>query len=440
MIDETPSLTKVIVNNGSVVVYYFHKDICRIKTGVSLEKGTNGKYTFWDYRKNYIKTSIDNYGTKSKLINSVQDYIDKIIYEKLSKQGLKLKGSELKKLIDENYKVKEDLSNKSIYDIFCDFHKKKTIHFSKKPQSLKDYTSTKNLLEGMDIYYESITTISLFNEEFCDKLVSFMKIPHPKEKVIGESIFKFSTTGNLVNDTQRKRLDILIEFKNWMVKNKITENSTFLEDTKKRIPPKPPKKSTLTIDEIHNLYDINFDDKLLNNTKDLFVMICFLGLRWSDLVSFDVRMISKNQNNELIYTYIPIKTEDQSDIEVVVPVCEIVWEILNKYNMDIKQILPNNSDFNSRLRTICKESGLFNDITTKKDKNTNKKLFRHECFTCHKGRDTFITNLVDTTPIKILMGYSGHTKTSTLMKYVDKSRNVETKYIKIFDKPKNNTI
>jgi integrase len=44
----------------------------------------------------------------------------------------------------------------------------------------------------------------------------------------------------------------------------------------------------------------------------------------------------------------------------------------------------------------------------------------------HKGRDSFITNLVDSTPLNTLMKYTGHSKLSTLQGYIDTNREVET--------------
>jgi integrase len=85
------------------------------------------------------------------------------------------------------------------------------------------------------------------------------------------------------------------------------------------------------------------------------------------------------------------------------------------------------------LKIVCKESGLFNEITRIKNKETQTYMFKYETITGHKGRDTFITNLIENTPINEIMKYTGHTKVSTLMKYVDKSRKVNSNYVKIFD-------
>jgi integrase len=245
-------------------------------------------------------------------------------------------------------------------------------------------------------------------------------------------IYKFKTEGGMVNDTIRKRLDCLNEFYNYLVKIEISPNNDFIKNKRKEYKPSNKNKVSLTIKEVQNLYKKEFDKKYLNETKDLFVFICFTGLRWSDLEQFDYRFI-RMKDNEWIYEFTPIKTEDSSSIECFIPLCEIVKEILKKYDLKLNKIIKTNQSFNENLKIVCKESGLFNDITRIKNKETQTYMYRYETITGHKGRDTFITNLIDNTPINEIMKYTGHTKVSTLMKYVDKSRKVNSNYVKIFD-------
>ena len=245
-------------------------------------------------------------------------------------------------------------------------------------------------------------------------------------------IYKFKTEGGMVNDTIRKRLDCLNEFNNYLIKLEILPNNEFIKNKRKEFKPNNKNKISLTIKEVQELYKIDFNKKYLNETKDLFVFICFTGLRWSDLEQFDYRFIRRN-GDEWIYEFSPIKTEDSSSVECFIPLCKIVKEILKKYDLKLKKIIKSNQSFNENLKIVCKESGLFNEITRIKNKETQTYMFKYETITGHKGRDTFITNLIENTPINEIMKYTGHTKVSTLMKYVDKSRKVNSNYVKIFD-------
>ena len=60
---------------------------------------------------------------------------------------------------------------------------------------------------------------------------------------------------------------------------------------------------------------------------------------------------------------------------------------------------------NRAIKEALQITGLFDDITQNKHKDTKENKRRFEAITLHKGRDSFITNLVDTTPLNELMKY-----------------------------------
>jgi len=43
---------KLMVNNGSIVIYYYRENLCRYPTGFSVSKTKNkyGKFIEWDYK------------------------------------------------------------------------------------------------------------------------------------------------------------------------------------------------------------------------------------------------------------------------------------------------------------------------------------------------------------------------------------------------------
>jgi len=424
------------VNNGSIVIYYHFENTCRFSTGISISNITDskGKFKDWDYKHNKLKSSVEDFESKNQLLREKIDSVTNILQEKYKDEETILTGKELQELLKNDYKVSNTIKTKLIFDHYQKFLKHKTEVFKKKPQSLKDYNSLNSHLEGYEILKNKKIKFKDFNKFFLEDFISFMRSKHPKEiKLPNGDIFKFKSEGNLVEETLRKRLDCLNEFNNFLVSEKLLPENDFIKKRRSEIKLGTKKKVTLTIDEIHKLYDFNFSDPNLNKTKDLFVFICFMGLRWSDIELFDSGFIRKN-GEEWFYEFTPIKTEDSSSIDCYIPMCNVVKEIIIKYDYDLKSIITNNSDFNEKLKLMGKECGLFNEITRTKDKETGVYLKRWELITAHKGRDTFITNLIDTTPVNELMKYTGHTKVSTLMSYVDKSRQVSSKYIKIFDK------
>lgn len=409
-----------------------NQNVCFLLEFPSLIKNNTSKYIEWDYKTNSIKPNVENYTEKSKIINETLKWVTDIIESKFTQEETIITGKELLQLLSNNYQVNQTLKSSKIREHYEWFWGLKKKNFSKKPQSLKDYTSLKNLLESFELYHNKTILIRTFNKSFLDEFISLMVMKHPKELERNGKLYKLKTKGQLVSGTIRKRLDCLKEFKNKLVENNILPQNDFIEKKRSGIKPNEKKKVTLTIKEINSLYKIDFNNKKLNETKDLFVFICFTGLRWSDLSIFDPRFIIKN-NQDWIYEFTPVKTEDSSSIDCYIPLCSKVKEILIRYDYDLKSIIKSNQDFNESLKKVCKKSNLFNSVTKTKEKDSGNNKHRYELITAHKGRDTFITNLIDSTPINELMKYTGHSKVSTLMKYVDKSRKVSNQYIKIFD-------
>ena len=86
------------------------------------------------------------------------------------------------------------------------------------------------------------------------------------------------------------------------------------------------------------------------------------------------------------------------------------------------------------LHDLLKESNLFSEVTLAEDAETGRQLKRYELLSMHRGRDTFITNLINIVPLHELMSYTSHEKLSTLQKYIDYTRDINPEYVKIFDK------
>ena len=57
----------------------------------------------------------------------------------------------------------------------------------------------------------------------------------------------------------------------------------------------------LTTDEVNNLYDLELNESL-NKSRDIFVLMCYLGIRFSDC-----KRITKNNINNTYFIYFNFK-------------------------------------------------------------------------------------------------------------------------------------
>lgn len=410
----------------------------RYPTGVRLEgmKGRDGKYPGWDYKNNRLKI-LSNSGTnrqaiktleaKQKRIDELLNRANSLINEYFSK-GMEMFAPHLTNLLNNVVEIKYTAANASFFELFNQFVSRKREHFTIRGKviSLKDYNSTLLLLKDFEKFKNYDLRFEYINNLWLEDFVNYMSTKHPK--YYGN--YKVSSEGEMANSTIKKRLDILAEFFSFLKELKVVtaEQDEMVRKFKKGIKRQPTRKETLDIPEIHKLYKFKFKDQSDIQIRDLFVFLCLTGIRYQDLVGFDKKFIRKSNMGD---GYVYIKAASKTSLDYNIPLCKIVLEILEKYNYELPKISGQHG--NRAIKEVLRKTQLFDDYTQITDKETKEFKRRYEAITLHKGRDSFITNLVDTTPLNELMKYTGHKKLSTLQGYIDKKRPVKMDYIKVFD-------
>jgi integrase len=428
----------VSLNNTSVVIYYsLGNDKLRFPTGIKIssEKNTLGKFTCWDYTNNKLKlaggnnnkNSLNILKTQQKVIDDLLNYANEIINEFFLNnnfvypQYLELR---LKDYVDG--KVKK--SSTGFFEYFDEFEQRKKEHFQIRGSlaSYKDYVSTRLLLIDYRHYINREIRITDFTTHWLEDFVNYMTIEH--NKFYGEH--KVSSVGRMKNSTIKKRLNIISEFFTYLKETKVVNSDMVdvIKNFKRTIKKEVTYKETLDINEIHQLYKFDFKEPHHKTMGDLFVFLCLTGVRYQDLDQFDKRFIMKSKDGD---GFIYKKSASKTGIDYNIPLCKIVIEILEKYKYSLPKITDQYG--NRMIKEALKMTGMFEDFTQIKDKDTGEYKRRYDTITLHKGRNSFITNLVDVTPLNELMKYTGHKKLSTLQGYIDTKRPVKMNYIKVFD-------
>lgn len=425
-------------NNTSICLYYSKDGIEMLfPTGISIspKKYQSGAYKDWDYKDNMIKPGTADYETSKKKIESLVKRANDILFD-LFNNNIVPTAKELKEILSKQQDSILTSTNQTISELYQIFHKSKEEQFNANgtPISLKDFTSTKNLITDFDLYKGESYRIYQFNSIWCQEMLNFMKIPHEDDIINGKY---YLTDGKLGGKASKKRFDIFVQFAEFLKSHKLV-NQDIIDEIKKfrKTNIKVPKtdKITLDIDEVYSLYDFEFkgDDKKYEKIRDTFVFLCLTGMRYGDYVNFDKRFIQPNKLTSVpVYERKAMKTKGSSGINYKIPLCNIVIEILEKYNFKLPYHIKPNVD----IKDALKITELFDEPTNIIDKNTGKEKLKYECISMHKGRDSFITNLVDSTPLNTLMKYTGHSKLSTLQTYIDTSREIDTNpIIKTFNR------
>lgn len=186
------------------------------------------------------------------------------------------------------------------------------------------------------------------------------------------------------------------------------------------------KSFVLTSSEIKKMKDkfgIIVSSHILDNVRDMFVVDCNCGARYSDLKN--IKHIYHNEKDGWYFDYVSEKTE----IKVKIPVRD-KWVIdlyLKKYRKEFKLIAAEQT-FNEALKIVCFFAGLKEPIN-KATKNTRTgKISKDEpplysFITSKTGRKTFASNEVKEyhTPLSIVSMWTGHSNEKSLKNYIQLS-------------------
>jgi integrase len=177
----------------------------------------------------------------------------------------------------------------------------------------------------------------------------------------------------------------------------------------------------LSIQEVDKLYKLNLIEKpSLDRVRDLFIIGCYTGLRFSDLVQL------KNENLIDKKTKVKIKTEKTGEL-VIIPLHRYIKEILIKYNGMPPEIISNQkmNQYLKELGELAKIDETIMISSTKGGKALTETFKKHELITVHTARRSFATNaFLNDIPSISIMKITGHRTERAFMKYIKISQEV----------------
>ncbi len=268
---------------------------------------------------------------------------------------------------------------------------------SKAPRTKLSYGTTLNVLTKYQETLKKPLTFESINMDFYDHFVNYLTYDKSFAKnTIGGHIKEIKVfmdycndKGYTTNQGHRHR-----KFK----KVEETAETVYLNDT-----------------EIDILYkkDLSKFPKL-DRIRDVFIIGCYTGLRFSDLSQVTPDKIINNGTQLKIKT---IKTGET----VIIPLHWTIREILNKYNGELPRVISNQK-FNEYLKQLGEKAKIKEPVTLTKTKgglSFEKAFKKWELITVHTARRSFATNmfLADIPTISI-MKITGHRTERAFMKYI----------------------
>ena len=176
----------------------------------------------------------------------------------------------------------------------------------------------------------------------------------------------------------------------------------------------------LSISELKEIESVDLSTTPhLDRVRDLFLIGCFTGLRFSDYSRLTPANIADG--------FITIKQAKTGD-NVVIPVHTIVKKIIKKYNGIPPTI--SNQKFNGYIKDVCKTveclKGIESKTTTKAGSKVTVSMNKWEMVSSHTARRSFATNeYLNGTSTLTIMAVTGHKTEKAFLKYIKVSRKEE---------------
>lgn len=347
------------------------------------------EYPEFNQRLKNIETAINN--SFRRLLNDNRQITPKLLKEELNK--------------DLNHEL---LTAKEIDLLDWLKSEIEILKLDKKPASIKVYnTLVKHLTEfsqsrRYNLTFDSITLD--FYEQFKDYLLNEKK---------------------LLTNTFGKQIKTLKTFLNLASEKGVNRNLAYRSRLFKA-PSETIDHIFLTLDELDAIYKKDLGDKMyLDRVRDLFLIGCHTGLRFSDFSFLKQENLEETKSGWVFN----VKTNKTNE-RVVIPVKPVVKAIWDKYEGTLPRAISNQK-MNKYLKELGKLAGVTKKVIIKK--TSGKEIRERVCpkyklISTHTARRSFATNaFLSGIPAISIMKFTGHKTESSFMKYikVSQERNAE---------------
>lgn len=166
--------------------------------------------------------------------------------------------------------------------------------------------------------------------------------------------------------------------------------------------------------EIESIINLKIDDMELEKYRDLFILGCETGLRFSDFSRIKNEHISNGRINMI---------ETKTSNKIIVIISSRANKILQKYNYNPPNLKSKDlTYFNEQVREVCKLAGIDSNITLKRKQGfRSEEIFKkkYELISSHTCRRSFCTNrYIAGIPANVIMKLSGHRTEKAFYKYL----------------------
>jgi integrase len=265
-----------------------------------------------------------------------------------------------------------------------------------KSLTIQKYKDIRNILQRFETYDNRKMRFETINVEWFDRFN------------------RWCTKEGYAVNTIDKAVKVMKVWLNTAVRQKVTKCRDY-EYIKTRS--QPTTKTYLTDDELLKIYNAKLSCEKYENARDLFLLGCYTGLRYSDTSTIERGHIKEKEGKRGRISIHQAKTGTL----VTISMHPILKDILEKRNWSPPRSLSNQK-LNEYIKQVCKEAGITEPVeiqTTKAGVRKKEIKPKWMLMSSHTARRSFASNLYrERVPMKSIMKLTGHRTIQSFMSYI----------------------
>ena len=367
----------------------------------------------WDAKNQKARRTLDGFADFNSILTSRESEL-KTLCTQLEATNGAIATETLKERFNELLGRKTEAKEKfKTLVAFIEHHVKGLT--DKRPNTLKQYNQTVRLLKDFETFSKKKVTFESVDLDFYTDYIDYLTFEKKfSPNWIGKNIKNIKL---FMGEAMERELHTNISFKSKRFKALSEETeSIYLSEA-----------------ELETIYKHDFSKKpRLDHCRDLFMVGCWTGLRFSDFSLLKLNNIVKIDGVECF----KVKTQKTKDV-LVIPVHPTVKEILKKYAHTEKGLPRTISDqkMNEYLKDVAKDAKLTESVTINKTRGAMKietTIEKYKLVTTHTARRSFATNLfLSGFPAISIMKITGHRTEKSFMKYIKISQEENAKLLQL---------
>lgn len=363
-----------------------------------LATGYSIKPIYWDEKKRWVKRACPKFEEINTVLVKITSRLGDILtYAKDNAIDPTVDYVLLE--LEKNREYEQRSNRVDMFETLERYIEEKAPHVS--ADQVKDYRSLRKHLTNFKKHSSQPVTFRNLNLKFYNEFMDYLF--YKAEKPDGTIGLLTNSAGKIVrllkgfvNYQMAKGIIPAIDLKNFKVVEEETD-AVYLNEK-----------------ELSVIYNLNLsDDKELEEIRDIFIVGCYTGLRYSDLSTLS------SEHIDMVNENINIK-QRKVHKAVMIPMIDYVPDILKKYNFELPDV-PSYK-FNERLKELGQMAKLNQkvEIVRKKGKiRVAEVKHKWELMSSHTCRRSFCTNMyLSGFPAEELMKISGHKSPAAFMRYI----------------------